>query len=410
MSTSPRARDRHVDGGLRDREALVRERRGGRRERSRASASDEPREPPHRRPSAKLEQRAPAEPERAGDQARGQLLDRGVVGLHRVVVDHARERDAILALARAAPASCANRSEAFSSGLASAMPTTPPMAVPRRCSSPARTLGLGADAPRCARCVAASITERSCAAYAATAALSSGTRSARRRSSASTSPQAALRAVAGARQPVVEQQGEDDDDRHDRYSSPDQHAARLPAQFAWIDARRLPRQRGGVEALDQLGRSAGLGALEQPGAVREPADERARIGAPARAAPRGRRRRGASRAARRRGRAAAGRARSPGTGVQPEQLVEPELTSRRGEQVGAAHDVRDALVPRRRRRPRAGRRRRRRCGAATMSPLVSSSARAARPARSSPNSTLPSMRTRSAGCGRARGAPRARSR
>ena len=119
-------------------------------------------------------------------------------------------------------------------------------------------------------------------------------------------------AVAGARQPVVEQQGEDDDDRHDRCSSPDQHAARLPAQFAWIDARGLPRQRGGVEALDQVARSTGLGALEQPGAVREPADEGRSGRRPGRAAPRARRRRGASRAAGRRGRAAAGRVRSPG--------------------------------------------------------------------------------------------------
>ena len=89
------SRERDVDGRLRHGEAPVRERRGGRRE-------------PMRRATARatrglspavvreIEERPPPEPERAREEARRQLLDRGVVTLDRVVVDHARESDAIL--------------------------------------------------------------------------------------------------------------------------------------------------------------------------------------------------------------------------------------------------------------------------------------------------------------------------
>ena len=135
-----------------------------------------------------LEEIAPAESERGGQEARRQRLDRAVVRLHRVVVDHARERDPVLAL-RELPLELREALRGAQLGVASAIPTRPPMALPSRPSAAARAAGSSPCAALRAS-VAASSAERSCSAYAATAALSSGTRSARRRSSLSTSPQA----------------------------------------------------------------------------------------------------------------------------------------------------------------------------------------------------------------------------
>ena len=224
------------------------------------------------------------------------------------------------------------------------MPTTPPMARAEALLLAGAQLGLGADRRVARACVAASITERSCAAYAATASLSSGTRSARRRSSASTSPQAALRAVAGARQAVVEQHGEDDDDRHDRCSSPDQHAARLPAQLVRIDARGSRGQRGGSKrSTSSAGRARARGCssspalcASQPTSARGSAP-RARSSASPTAPWRFASRSPSGAEQQRDVRVARARASSPSSSV------EPELTRRRVEQIGAAHDVRDAL-------------------------------------------------------------------
>ncbi len=101
--------------------------------------------------------------------------------------------------------------------------------------------------------------------------------------------------------------------------------------------------RAGSKRPDELGRRAGLGALEQARAVGQPADKRARVG-PARAQLR------EADGAVTLGEALAvvaeqqGHVGVAGHGRQPEQLVEPQLAGRRGQQVGAAHDVRDPLI------------------------------------------------------------------
>ena len=189
-STSPLRASVTLTNGARDREALVGERGGGRRERCderqrRATRARLTRGRPRaRRASRRRNPSAPA------TRLAGSCLDRGVVGLHRVVVDHARERDAVLALrelllraARSAPRLAARG--------------RPPRCRRRR-RWPCRAAALGRRAQRGRRRAphrAPRPPPRAPSARARrtppTASLSSGTRSARRRSSASTSPQAA---------------------------------------------------------------------------------------------------------------------------------------------------------------------------------------------------------------------------
>ncbi len=102
-------------------------------------------------------------------------------------------------------------------------------------------------------------------------------------------------------------------------------------------------QEPGVEARDELGRSAWPSGVEQPRAVREPADERARVGAlraqlgePDGAVPLGQ-----SLAVRTEQQ---GDVRVAGHRLEREQAIELELAAGRLLEVGAAHHARDALV------------------------------------------------------------------
>ena len=249
-------------------------------------------------------------------------------------------------LCESASDSCAKRSEALSSGFASAMPTTPPIAR----AEPLLRGGPRAAGrrrwPRARACVAASSTERSCSAYAghrrvelgheigaapqlgvdvAPGGAACGCARVIRRLTSSTTQRRRRSATSAATTQISTQRG----------------YQRSAAGSMRVGSRA---QRGGVEAGDELGRRAAARARSsRPALCREPADDRARIGAAARAARRGRPRRGAWRGARRRRRAAAGRAHGRARASSAEQLVEPQLAAGRGEQVGAAHDVRDAL-------------------------------------------------------------------
>ena len=281
---------------------------------------------------------------------------------------------------------------------------------PCRGAAPRRRAPSGSCADRRVACAASQRRSPSAraSAYAATASLSSGTRSARRRSSASTSPQAAAGAVAGARQPVVEQHGEA------RRRSP--RSLLLPRSARQRGYQRRPR--GSTRAVSRVS------------AARDRSARRARRGRTGRAARAGRR------CARASPTTAAGSAppraqlrepdgavalreplavgaeqqrdvRVAGDGPSPSSSVEPELTRRRVR--ADLPRARRASRPgrRRRRRPRAGRRRRRRCGAGRCRRVVASSVSRCGPARSSRNSTAPSMRTRSDGCAAERAARRA---